>query len=77
MIVFVFFSLANIPQGGYPIPLLSDGSDNDADDILDSLNADTDVSDDNIDDEDEDVNGIDDNDDNDSWEDLDVQEENL
>ena len=68
----------NLPSGGYPIPLLSDasGSENDPDDedddILDALNA--------VSDEDDDMsnNGDDDNgDDNDSWEDLDVQEENL
>ena len=71
-------TLPNIPSGGYPIPLLSDasGSENDPDDedddILDALNA--------VSDEDDDMsnNGDEDNgDDNDSWEDLDVQEENL
>ena len=79
MIRLIFKStLPNIPSGGYPIPLLSDasGSENDPDDedddILDALNA--------VSDEDDDMsnNGDDDNgDDNDSWEDLDVQEENL
>ena len=74
----------NLPSGGYPIPLLSDasGSENEGDDDEDELddiyNALVAASDEDEDDADNNgANNEGEDRSEDSWEDIDVQEENL
>ena len=72
-----------LPTGGYPIPLLSDdtgsATDNDDEEDDDDIDMNPDVPDDVVaallDGNSEDGQGNDDG--NDSWEDIDIQEENL